>query len=316
MRVIVAAPAKVNLRLVVGGRDASGYHELDTLFCALHLADTVVLDAEEDPGFATGFAPPLTALPDMGASGRNLAVRAARAFQERAGLPADAGPRIRLVKRIPAGGGLGGGSSDAAAVLRGMRRLHPERLEPPDLLELARGLGSDVAFFLLGVPLARGLGRGDRLQVLDPLPARPVVVVIPPFGVSTADAYRWIDEDRTRADAGAAAEPRADAGQAAEPGADAGLAAEPWAGAAPLDWDLVAERARNDFEPSVFRRRPALRALRDTLLNAGARPALLSGSGSTVFGIFGDETAARAAADRVRAEQPGHTVLVTRTRTR
>ncbi len=302
MKITIAAPAKVNLWLRVGPPDGSGYHPLSTLFCALDLADTVILGQRASPGegeLETAAAPPLDATPELGPASANLAVRAARSFLERTGQDEAAMPKIRLVKRIPVGGGLGGGSSDAGAVLRAMRRLHPRSPAGEEILEIGTELGSDVPFFTLGIPLAHGSGWGERLSPLTPLPPRPVVLVLPPFGVATRDAYQWLDEERR----GGAPDP--------VPPFDAPLDAE-----APTGWDDVAERAANDFEVPVFGRHPELGAVRDLLLSHGARPALLAGSGSTVFGVFGDAESAEGAARSVRSAHPDHRVLVTRTRTR
>lgn len=298
MRIIVAAPAKVNLRLSVGAREPSGFHPLDTLFCSLHLADSVVLRGGEgpEPQLDVGSARPLKEAPDMGPPAGNLAVQAARAFMERAGI--ERGPEIRLVKRIPTGAGLGGGSSDAAAVLRAMRRLYPGDLDAGDLTALGTELGSDVPFFVMGVPFAQGTGRGERLAALPPLPARPVVVVIPDFPVATAEAYRWLDQDRDREGTGAPDVP------------------DQPAHGRNLTWDTVGDEAVNDFEDPVFDRHPRLREIRDRLREAGARPALLAGSGSSIFGVFDHGGGARSAADALTAADPSLRVLVTRTRTR
>ncbi len=298
MKITVAAPAKVNLRLRVGPREPSGFHALDTLFCALHLADSVIVRPGEapEPALDVGYARPLTQAPEMGPPGANLAVRAARAFAERAGV--ENGPEIRLVKRVPAGAGLGGGSSDAAAVLRAMRRLHPDTLAPDDLMALGTELGSDVPFFVMGAPFAHGTGRGERLAALAPLPARPVVVVIPDFPVATAEAFRWLDQDRN------------------EQGVTAPDVPDQPTHGTELSWEAIARDAVNDFEAPVFRRHPELEAIRHRLRENGARPALLAGSGSTVFGIFDDGGEARAAADALEALDPSLRVLVTRTRTR
>lgn len=295
MRISVAAPAKVNLWLRVGDRDASGFHPVDTLLCSLRLADSLTIRPGNaaTPLLDVAHARPLTALPDLGPVEENLAFRAARSFMERAGLAT--GPEMRLVKRIPAGGGLGGGSSDAAAVLRAMARLHPDALAGPDLMELGAGLGSDVPFFVRGAPLALGTGRGDRLATLAPLPARHVVLAVPDFPVATAEAYRWLDEDRRETPT---------------------LPDRTGQGSLQLDWETVARQAVNHFEGPVFRRHPRLAALRDRLRERGARIALLAGSGATVFGVFDDEETARAAADALRAADPAPRVLVTRTRAR
>jgi 4-diphosphocytidyl-2-C-methyl-D-erythritol kinase len=292
------APAKINLWLRVGARQPSGFHDLDTLFCALDLADTVTL-SDGVPGagvrLRTSFAPPLRDVPDLGPDADNLAVRAATGFLAATGLPADVD--IHLVKRIPPGSGLGGGSTDAAAVLRAFEDVHPGALPPERLHDLAAGLGSDVPFFVSGLPLAHGAGRGDRLTGTTPLPARTVLLVLPELHVSTTAAYRWLDDDRAHG-----REPS---------GPHAG---DPPAG--PLDWDGVADRARNDFEPVVFRRHPELGGYRDVLADHGARPALMSGSGSTLFGVFHDETGARAAAADFASRHPELRTVVTRTRSR
>lgn len=299
----IAAPAKINLWLRVGPRDHSGYHPLSTLFCALDLADTVTLRAEVPPGapaLEMSFAPPLTSVPDLGSHSSNLAVRAAKALLDRCGDPGAPMPQIGLVKRIPAGGGLGGGSSDAGAVLRAMRRLYPRRVTADDLRDLAAGLGSDVPFFVLGTALAHGTGRGERLTALEPLPPRPVVLVLPDFPIATADAFRWLDEDR---------------GEAAPPAAPPEQARTRAAGAE-ITWRDVADMATNDFEVPVFRRYPALREIRGALQAEGARPALLAGSGSTVFGVFDDPDRAASAARALGEALPTCRILVTRTRTR
>lgn len=299
MKITIAAPAKVNLWLRVGPRQDSGFHGISTLFCALDLADTVVIregPTGDGAGVEATFAPPLEALPDLGPPEENLAVRAARAFAERAGLAET--PTIQLVKRIPSGGGLGGGSSDAGAVLRALRRLHPRALAAEEVLDIAVGIGSDVPFFVQGGALAHGSGRGERLQPGDPLPPRPVVLILPPFPVSTGNAYRWLDESR---------EERA---EVASLDADADLS-----GSA-LTWDAVCADATNDFEGPVFDRHPELRTVRDALRSRGARPALLAGSGSAVFGVFGDAATAQATARSLRDSHPHYRVVLTGTRTR
>lgn len=295
MRITVAAPAKINLWLRVGERDASGFHAIDSLLGLLELADTVMVRAGKgrEPELETGHARPLTQAPDMGPLEDNLAWRAAQAFAARAGL--EAGPRVRLVKRIPPGAGLGGGSSDAAAVLRGLARLHPDALHDDALVEIGAGLGSDIPFFIRGAPLAHATGRGDRVSTLAPLPHRHALLAVPDFPVATGAAYGWLDEDRPTAP------PLPDRSGPVMP--------EP-------SWDAVARHAANDFEGPVFRRHPLLGAVRDALRAHGARPALLAGSGSTVFGLFDDRGGAQEAARALRAEHPTLRVITTRTRTR
>lgn len=301
MRVTIAAPAKVNLWLRVGPAEPSGFHPISTLFCALDLADTVTLRRASSPdesGLELDFAPPLDALPELGPDDSNLAVRAASAFMERSG--GRAMPQIRLVKRIPAGGGLGGGSSDAGAVLRALHRMHPRAVDTDAILDVARELGSDVPFFVLGSPLAHGAGRGERLTALVPPPPRPVVLVLPPFPVATGEAYGWLDADR---DTGILDRAPFDSSPDDPDGSR-------------LTWERIAERASNDFEDPVFRRHPDLRDVRDALRAAGATLALLAGSGSAVFGVFAEHSDAEAAAGSVRNAFPDHRVLLTATRTR
>lgn len=268
--VTLAAPAKANLWLRIGERREDGYHSLDTLFCALSLADEVRAARAE-----AGIALEVSGGVDTGAPEKNLAVRAAESFY--AALGEEPAVRLELHKRIPSAAGLGGGSSDAAATLRALNRLHGDPLDAEALLSLGATLGSDVPFFLGSSPLALGMGRGEVLMPLPPLPARPVLVAHPGEAMSTAEAFRRLAEQRA---AGGAARPEAIAY-----GQDA-LGA----------WTEVAARAGNDFESPAFERIPRLAAARDAMRAAGAEIALLAGSGASLFGIFASEGARDAAA--------------------
>lgn len=292
---VVRAPAKVNLFLRVLAREASGYHRIETLFAGLALHDTVRLREREEPGVALR----LDAEEDLGPPDRNLAVRAARAYRRRADLEDGPGVEVFLTKRIPAGAGLGGGSSDAAAVLRALDRIHRGRLGSAELLELAAGLGSDVPFFLVSAPLALGWGRGGRLLSLPPLPERPVLLVIPPFRVSTASAYERLDRPASGGN-----------------GEGADRMARILDARDLTSWDGIAGHAVNDFEAPIFEAHPAAGRIRQALAEAGGRPALLSGSGSALFGVFGREEAVEAAAAAVRESFDETTVLRTRTLSR
>ncbi|MGH7474813.1 MAG: 4-(cytidine 5'-diphospho)-2-C-methyl-D-erythritol kinase [Longimicrobiales bacterium] len=285
--VTIEAPAKVNLWLDILAREESGYHQLESLFCALDLADRVTVEAAED-----GVQLEVDGS-DIGPAHRNLAHRAAVAFFEATAKPA--GARITLEKQIPAGAGLGGGSSDAAATLLGLNTLCGQPLDPATLFRVGSAVGSDVPFFLTGAPLALAWSRGERLLTLEPLPPRPTLVVMPPFRVDTPDAYRRLDEARGRARRG-------------RPGLP------PLGPASLSDWDAIAELARNEFEPIIFRRHPLLAELLDRLGAHGARIARMTGSGSAVFGIF-DRTQQRdAAALDMSAAADGLLVLATATR--
>ena len=265
------APAKVNLRLRVLSREASGFHALETLFCAVSLADTV----EVRPG-EPGISLRVHGGVETGPPGRNLAVRAAERFH--AALDRPPALRIELVKRIPAAAGLGGGSSDAAATLRALNALHGEPFPRAELLGMAAELGSDVPFFLCGSPLALAWGRGDRLLALPPLPARPVLIAHPGVEMPTGEAFRRVAERR---------------GEGAAPEAFA-------FGSGMLEgWPGVAALAENDFEPVAFEQLPVLAEVKETMLEAGAAVAMLSGSGASMFGVFPSAEARDAAAERV-----------------
>ena len=256
----VAAQAKVNLWLRVGPRDdTTGYHALDTLFHRIDLADDVTVRVGGSVR-ALDVAGPRLPASGLGPAEDNLAYRAAVAYAERA--PWLHGFAIELTKRIPVGGGLGGGSADAGAVLRALDALAPKPLGDAALGQIGATLGADVAFLAGQSAAAVGSGRGERLRALDALPVRELLIAVPAFSVATADAYRWLDEAR---------------------GSDVRLSA---VSIGTLDWDLVVQASRNDFEDAVEARHPELRLLRDRLRACGARLSRLAGSGSSVFAVF------------------------------
>lgn len=285
------AHAKINLGLAVLARETSGFHQIETIFCALELADDVEITLGGDGIRLAVEAPPDNpgATADLGAAAKNLAVRAARGFHELAGLPPDA--HIRIVKRIPVAGGLGGGSSDAAAVLTGLNRLHGEPLDLPALLRLAASLGSDVPFFLARSPLAVAWGRGSRILPLPPLQALPVLLVVPAAGVATSDAYAELAAGRPH-------------DYACPPAILPAL---------PPDWWELAKAVSNDFEPVIFRRLPELAEMREALEGSGALMARMTGSGSTLFGVYPDSASAGRARTALAAAFPDAGVIVTRT---
>lgn len=281
------AQAKVNLGLRILARDASGYHALETLFHQLELADEVRVErtAGERVLLCSGPAFPAGGL---GPARDNLAWRAADAYARAAGW--SGGFSIELVKHIPAGGGLGGGSSDAGAVLRACERLADVPLGPARIRELAASLGSDVPFLAGEAAAAVGTGRGESLDPVPALPRRAVALVFPPFGVSTKDAYGWLALSRSGLPA---------VGPAAT-------------GVGRPSWDALARHAANDFEAVVGARHPEIPATLDALRRAGARLALMSGSGSTLFGIFDDADVAAARA-ALTGLAPGASVTWTHT---
>ena len=269
--VTLDAPAKVNLRLRVLAREVSGYHSLETVFCAVSLCDRVEVRRARG-GVRLRVAGEI----DTGPPEDNLVVRAARAFADAAGVPPEA--EILLRKRIPAGAGLGGGSSDAASTLRALNRLHDQPLDRGRLLEVAGGLGSDVPFFLCGSTLALGWGHGERLLALPPLPRRSVLLAWPPRGRSTRMAYEKLSLD-----------PRAAA------------RAEVLSADELSSWEGVAALAANDFAADAVEYDPGTGTVLDALRDHGATVALLSGSGAAVFGIFADAERSVSAAVDVEA---------------
>ena len=258
--------AKANLFLRVLAKEASGYHGIETLFCLLDLADE--LTAERRDGGAVTIA---VRGAEVGRDADNLAVRAAEMVLQATGRRF--GVHLTLDKRIPMQAGLGGGSSDAAAALHLTNQLADNAVPHHELLQFAARLGSDVPFLFSEARLALAWGHGERMIRLPALPAAPALLVVPPEGMPTAEAYAWIDETAGTSRRG-------------------GLVLD-------LDslrkWSDVARMAGNDFEAPLFARRPALRAAFEAL--AGTRPMLcrLTGSGSALLAVY------RTPADRADA---------------
>jgi 4-diphosphocytidyl-2-C-methyl-D-erythritol kinase len=265
----VPAYAKVNLRLDVLGRRADGYHELRTIFQAISLHDTLVLESKREPGIDLRIAgnPQLAGEPGRD----NLVYRAIEELGRE--IKFQQGVRAVLTKRIPVGRGLGGGSSDAAAALLGILRLSRKRVAPERLLEIASKLGADVPFFLQG-GRALGIGRGDEIYPLPDQKRREVLVISPhDIAVPTKDAYRWLAEQLTNEDG---------------PSKLMRFCA--------LCWSPQGGALSNDFEAAVFPRYPRLAAIKRELLQQGAAEASLAGSGSAVFGVYQHPAKARRAA--------------------
>ncbi len=271
---VARCPAKVNLVLRLLARRPDGYHEIDTLFQAIDLCD--VLEAR--PAASLSLACDDPALPT---DESNLVVRAARRLAERLGL-ARAGAALALRKRIPVGAGLGGASSDAAGALVVCARLWGAPLGADELASTAAEIGSDVPFFLWG-GTARGTGRGERIAPRPFAGPLELLLGLPPFGIATAEVYRR-------------------AQRLTLPGFDVSVfGSSPLTRSQDHDWGALT----NDLERVVFEDWPELRSFRDGLLESGARSALLSGSGSTVYGIFDSDRARRDAAARLGARFPG-----------
>ena len=249
----IRAPAKINLHLAVTGRRADGYHEIVSLMAAVSLYDELWLDP------VAGQIRIECSTPSVPRNQSNLAARAAKVFFEAAGLRP--GVAIRIDKRIPVGAGLGGGSSDAAAVLTGLNRYFGRPLDLDRLHRLAAGLGADVPFFLSARP-ALATGIGDRLCRYWGLAPMRVLIVFPGVAVSTAKVYGAV---RLRLTA------------CAKKSKVFALKAQPFD---------VNRHLCNDLEPVAAVMCPAITEAKAALLAQGADGALMTGSGSAVFGLF------------------------------
>ena len=268
----IPAFAKINLRLDILGKRPDGFHELRTIFQTISLHDELRLRTSRRPGIALTIAgnESLSTEPAQ----KNLVYRAVEALRRE--LKIRSGVEIELRKKIPAGRGLGGGSSDAAAALFGYLRLTRKKMEPARLIEIASSLGADVPFFLLG-GRALGIGKGDEIYPLEDIPRQHLLVISPKeIHIPTPDAYRWLE-----------AGPLPLTNRAADPKLLKFCA---------LSWSALGSGLSNDFEGPVFRRHPRLDPIKRALLRGGAAEASLAGSGSAVFGVFPSPALARRAA--------------------
>jgi 4-diphosphocytidyl-2-C-methyl-D-erythritol kinase len=274
--------AKINLHLEVLGKREDGYHQLRTIFQTVDLCDLVTieltdggieLDVEEEK---------VPSGPD------NLAHKAATAFLER-WAPAR-GVRIRLRKTIPIGGGLGGGSSNAATVLLGLQELLESPAPPGKLASVAKGLGADVPYFLVG-GTAMGTGRGDEIEALEEMPETEIWLVIPPVSISTAEVFAQFAELTPKAGKSSI---------------------ESLAEGRISSW-LASGNGWNDLEELVVSRYPEVEAVYNALREAGALEVKLSGSGATLFARFDDQSVSR---ELVRHLPPASGLVRARTLTR
>lgn len=257
--------AKINLHLQIVGKRADGYHDLCTIFQTISLRDELA--------FSPDRALALTCdQPNLSTGDENLIIQAATALRKRFNV--SAGAKIVLRKRIPAPGGLGGGSSNAAVTLLGLVRLWELQVGIHELEELACGLGADVPFFLYG-GTALGLGCGTSVTQLPDFTEKYVLIVTPDIAVPTAEVFGGLSADALTSDASnrilqiCRFEAR---------------------------WhDLLNADLRNDLEAVTFEKFPDVAAAKAALLELGARRALMSGSGASVFGIFEKEETRQAA---------------------
>jgi 4-diphosphocytidyl-2-C-methyl-D-erythritol kinase len=267
--------AKINLRLDILGKRADGYHELRTIFQTVSLHDELRLRASRSSEISLTIHgnEELAREPVK----KNLAYRAVDALRRE--LKIRRGVELELHKTIPSGGGLGGGSSNAAAALFGYLQLVGRKLPMAVLLELAASLGADVPIFLFG-GRALGAGRGDEIYPLPDIAKLALLIVAPrDIRVPTPDAFRWLNA------------PLCNAATLTKLAADPKL----WEFCA-LSWSAQGNGLSNDFEKPVFKRYNRLDQIKRVLLQKGAAEASLAGSGSAVFGVFPSPTMARRAA--------------------
>jgi len=262
---LLRAFAKINLDLRILGRRTDGYHEVRTVLQTIDWFDEIRIDPASRFTFACYGGPP-----DIAKDEGNLVVRAVRGFERQLGRPLNV--RIELQKNIPVGAGLGGGSADAAVTLLGLQQMFGNPLSSKGFLDCLRSLGSDVPFFALG-GRALGTGRGDEVVPLEDESDYWLVVVHSGVYVSTAEAYSWLTVPGDSNTIEGFYNP-------SDPGRGVDLPG-------------------NDFESAVFEQHPVLKEIRNSLLLLGARQALLSGSGSAVFGRFDREGDAVTAASQL-----------------
>lgn len=275
MKLTELAPAKLNLTLEVGEKRSDGYHEVQSVMSCAALYDEVTLESGTSGGISMTCDCPGLPLDDT-----NLCLRAAKLFFQKTGIPCD-GLHIELSKRIPMQSGLGGGSADAAAVLRGLRKLYRPEMMIKDLERMAAELGSDVPFCVRSVT-AMVRGRGEQLLKLPKLPLCWFVICKPEFSFSTAEMYAKLDEKKPVCSIDTLGLIKALEYQ---------------------DMQEISDRLGNCFE-GVLEERSEIFAIKKRLLALGARNACMSGSGSAVYGLFTREDEAKAAAAELQKIYP------------
>lgn len=274
MKVQEYAYAKLNLTLDVTAKRSDGYHDMLMVMQTVSISDSIVLEQTGEKGIRAS-----SNFRYIPTDERNLAVRAAGAFLDTIGEEKD-GIVIRMDKTIPVGAGMAGGSADAAAVLRGMNRLYGNRMSRRELEKLGEQVGSDVAFCVAGgTSLARG--RGEVLEDLTPMPDCAIVVCKPGFSISTPELFQKLDQTGLRTHPDTAGMLNAlESGNLRE----------------------ISMRMFNVFEEVEDRRMRSETEIKHVLLDHGALGAVMTGTGSAVFGVFSDEAAAETCAANLRAE--------------
>lgn len=266
--------AKINISLDVIGKRPDGYHEMLMVMQSVTLSDDVYVELRQGSEVTAQ-----TNLRFIPCDDRNLAVRAAKVFFKTQGI-SDAGAFIRIKKNIPVGAGMAGGSSDAAAVLRALNTLYGKPYDRHGLESLAAGIGSDVAFCVSGGTVL-ATGRGEMLLPLPSLPDCNIVVCKPEFSISTPELFRKLDSVKLRCHPDSA-----------------GICE------ALIDGDLskLARHMYNVFEDVPDRRMSSIAEIKNRMLDCGALGAIMTGTGSAVFGIFPDQQSAEATKKTLSAE--------------
>ena len=261
----INAYAKINLTLNVTGKRSDGYHNVDMIMQSVSLCDHINIEKIFSGIYLTGTG-------SLAYDKTNLAYKAAKLFFDMAGVRG--GARIHIQKNIPMCAGMAGGSSDAAAVLKGLNTLYGNPISKSVLLRLGARLGADVPFCISSVT-SRAEGIGDIITPIAPMPRKCVLIVKPPISVSTPEAYASLDFENM-----------------AHPDAVRAIHAIE-SGNMPMLYSAMA----NSFEYSIFKKYPEIASIKAKLTELGADASLMSGSGSAVFGIFEDDAKAQSAHD-------------------
>ncbi len=282
-RICLKANAKINLGLDVIRKRPDGYHEVRMIMQMLSLHDQVTIEKTDEPGIR--LTTNLSFLPN---DERNIAYKAARRMQETFDLPG--GVSIRIEKRIPVAAGMAGGSTDCAAVLRGMNSLYDLGLDVEALKDIGVKMGADVPYCIMGgTALSEGIG--EILTAAPPMPVCHILVAKPPFSVSTKEVYEGLALDQLKE------HPDID-------GILMALKADDLCG--------VTKRLANVLETVTMARHPEIGQIKTLMLQNGAMGALMSGSGPTVFGIFANRPSAEQAAQVIRDSSLARQIHVTR----
>ena len=270
-RISLRAPAKVNLRLDILGKRPDGYHEIKTWIYPISLADTLYIDKIKTARITISSAHPGLPLGE-----ENLAHRAAALFIQERGLPG--GVQIEIIKHIPLAAGLGGGSSDAAAVLKAMNILWGKNISPEALMEMGARIGADCPFFVVGQGAIMG-GKGERMLAILPLLKAWLVLINPGLPLATKAVYQQGKWGLTKKEG------------------DTRISMPP------QELEKMGKFLRNDLEGPAMELMPVIGTIKERLHEAGASGVLMTGSGPTVFGLFGKEAEARQAAKDLKMEQ-------------